>query len=411
MDEFFQETVKKHPRTGPIDMSWSPSLHEISQRLFVDLHWQQLVLNSRSKLSFGYLKRSREEMVQLVLHHPDLARVMAEIIDKGGVNLGNQPAVGPAEARPKNPPKQADLEARARAIAEKMFGETNMHMLGTMGYTFKKIWKKIYESIQVDKAGLEALQDLVKKNQKSSFIYIPTHRSYIDFLIISYIAYACALPLPYIAAGEDFLGILIVRWIFRHSGAFFIRRSFLDGATSVDGYMYLKIYEIYLKTLLCDGQSLEFYIEGTRSRSGKMLHPKTGMLGTITDLHLAKQIPNVYFVPMAINYEKTIEGDLYSNELLGENKIKENFKNLLKSSSRFLGGSVSFGTISVVIRKAINLEEYEQKYVKEVLPGEIARAASGNTTTQPPVNLVVPSTGSVKSNPTAISVGAGALIP
>ena len=83
----------------------------------------------------------------------------------------------------------------------------------------------------------------------------------------------------------------------------------------------MKIFD-YVRTLLCDGQSLEYYCEGTRSRSGKMLHPKTGMLTTITDLYQARQVPNVLFVPVAINYEMTIESTMYSDELLGENKIK-----------------------------------------------------------------------------------------
>lgn len=141
-----------------------------------------------------------------------------------------------------------------------------------------------------------------------------------------------------------------------------------------------------------------------------MLHPKTGMLSTITNLHLTKQIPNVFFVPISVNYEKTIEGDLYSNELLGENKIKENFKNLLKSSSKFLGGSVNFGTISVVIRKAIDLQEFTNTYAKEMMPIEQARRDSnlnnnGTTNVNGP-NFGVPFTNSVKTNPTAINVAA-----
>lgn len=109
-----------------------------------------------------------------------------------------------------------------------------------------------------------------------------------------------------------------MRWIFRNSGAFFIRRSFLDNSGSVDGYLYMKIFQLYVRTLLCDGQSLEFFLEGTRSRSGKMLHPKTGMLTTITDLYQARQVPYAILAPVAI-YEMTIESTMYSDELLGEN--------------------------------------------------------------------------------------------
>ena len=451
-------------------MSFSPSLHEVSQRLFADLHWHHRLLNSRAKLSFGHLKRSKEEMVYLICNHPELTRLMQEMVEKGGVSSsmiaaanqsatglgddnassGTSPSSAPAAGAsapsaassggskgPKAPVKLSDLESKVKGICEKMFGETNLHMLGTLAHGFRKIWRKIYESIQIEKDGLEYLQNYTAANQKTSLVYIPTHRSYIDFLIISYICYSCSLPVPYIASGEDFLGILLVRWMFRNSGAFFIRRSFLDGIGTIEGQLYLKIFELYLKTLLCDGQSLEFYIEGTRSRSGKMLHPKTGMLTVITELYQSHRIPNVLFVPITINYEKTIEGDLYSNELLGGTKIKENFKNLLSSCTKFLGGSTKFGTISVVIRKPINLETFIASYNKDVLPGEIARqqqiAANPNAHNNTPASLLSgysasgsaislaathaasssssSSSAPLKSNPTAITVAASPLVP
>jgi len=385
-EEFIDAQAAKYPPTGPCDMSFSPSLHEFSQRLFVDLHWEHRVLNAREKLSYGLLKRSKEEYTNLILNHPELQIIMKEIVDKNGVGLGRNGSGAGGEgtegAAPAAAPKKgktikmSDLEVRAREMCEKMFGETQLGMISSVAYAFRKVWRKLYNSIQVEKAGLERLQELARNMPKQSLVYIPTHRSYIDFLIISYICFDAGLPIPFIAAGEDFLGILIVRYIFRHSGAFFIRRSFLDGANSVDGYLYMHIFQLYVRTLLCDGQSMEFYIEGTRSRSGKMLHPKTGMLQTITDMVLQKKTPNVAFVPISINYEKTIEGDLYSNELLGENKIKESFKNLLRSSTKFVTNNNKFGTISVVFQEPIDLQTYVAKYVKEELPKEQARVAT-----------------------------------
>jgi glycerone phosphate O-acyltransferase len=76
------------------------------------------------------------------------------------------------------------------------------------------------------------------------------------------------------------LGILLVRWLFRKSGAFFLRRSFLGSSDQ----LYSIIFREYVQRILTDGQSLEFFIEGTRSRSGKMLHPKMGLLSIITGM-------------------------------------------------------------------------------------------------------------------------------
>jgi glycerol-3-phosphate O-acyltransferase len=75
--------------------------------------------------------------------------------------------------------------------------------------------------------------------------------------------------------------MLLVRWLFRKSGAFFLRRSYADGSD----ILYATIFREYVQRILCDGQSLEFFIEGTRSRSGKMLHPKFGLLSIITGNH------------------------------------------------------------------------------------------------------------------------------
>ena len=152
-------------------------------------------------------------------------------------------------------------------------------------------------------------------------VFIPTHRSYVDFLVLSFVCFVCGIPIPYIAAGEDFLGIAGVRSVLRYSGAFFLKRSFLQGDA-----LYTAIFSEYVKHLLGDQQSIEFFIEGTRSRSGKMLHPKTGLLSIMTDSFYDRRVEDLQFVPIAINYEKTIEADLYSSELLGESKIKESLE-------------------------------------------------------------------------------------
>lgn len=173
-----------------------------------------------------------------------------------------------------------EAQLRAGHIATKMFGDTDLPVVGGVGVLLRKVWRRIYDSIKIDTTHLEKIRTIAKNN--GPVIFIPTHRSYMDFLIVSFICFVCRLPMPYIAAGEDFLGILFVRWLFRKSGAFFLRRSFLGN----DDELYSAIFKEYVSQLLCDGQSLEFFIEGTRSRSGKLLHPKMGLLSIITDAAL-----------------------------------------------------------------------------------------------------------------------------
>ncbi len=162
---------------------------------------------------------------------------------------------------------QQRAENRARKIVENMFGQTNDNVINSLAWFFRKVWRRVYEGVHV---ALNNLSKVLEAAGKGPIVFIPTHRSYIDFLIVSYLSMMLKLPLPHIAAGEDFLGIFFVRWLFRNSGAFFIRRTFAHDS------LYTAILQKYVELLLANGQSLEFFIEGTRSRTGKMLHPKMG---------------------------------------------------------------------------------------------------------------------------------------
>jgi glycerol-3-phosphate O-acyltransferase len=132
-----------------------------------------------------------------------------------------------------------------------------------------EVYKNLYDAVIVDELGLKRLRDMrVTAGKLTPLVLIPTHRSYIDFLMLSFLLFAYELPLPQIAAGDDFLDMAGVNWIFRHSGAFFLKRSFRNDL------LYRSIFEEYVQQLLLHGHTLEFFIEGTRSRTGKNLPPK-----------------------------------------------------------------------------------------------------------------------------------------
>lgn len=78
----------------------------------------------------------------------------------------------------------------------------------------RKVWRRIYHGIHVEEKGLENVRKVLGNGP---IILVPTHRSYVDFLIVSYIFFEYDLPLPHIAAGEDFLAVMFVNWIFRNS--------------------------------------------------------------------------------------------------------------------------------------------------------------------------------------------------
>ena len=80
---------------------------------------------------------------------------------------------------------------------------------------------------------------------------------------------------------------------------------------------------------------MQFFIEGTRSRTGKCLHPKLGMLSMITDTFYDKEIPEAHFIPVTLNYERVMEGETFPQQLLGEEKVKESVGRLLRASTVF----------------------------------------------------------------------------
>lgn len=77
---------------------------------------------------------------------------------------------------------------------------------------------------------------------------------------------------------------------------------------------------------------LEFFVEGTRSRTGKILAPKFGLLGIVVDTVVENKLNDATLIPLTINYERVLEADTYPMELLGENKVKESILRLIKAT-------------------------------------------------------------------------------
>jgi len=238
------------------------------------------------------------------------------------------------------------INTRANSVLDRMAHTLRLPVVRALGWFLRKVWKRIYSGIHVDEKGIENFRKILGNGP---VLLIPTHRSYIDFLLISYLFFEYDLPMPHIAAGEDFLGILFVNWIFRNSGAFFLRRSF-KGDT-----LYIALFTEYVQRLICDWSPIEFFIEGKRSRTGKSLHPKFGLLSIALEPFLNRKVPDVTVIPISITYEKILEAELYSGEMMGEKKIKESLEGLLKASKIL---KMNFGRINVVFNDPISVKSY-----------------------------------------------------
>uniref|UniRef100_A0A673CK81 Si:ch73-21k16.5 n=1 Tax=Sphaeramia orbicularis TaxID=375764 RepID=A0A673CK81_9TELE len=212
----------------------------------------------------------------------------------------------------------------ARVILEEMSQNLQLGFIRLMGYTLTKVFKRLFTSIYVNMEGLSMLQQAV---QDSPVILMPNHRSYVDFLIISYVLFTYDIPIPVIAAGIPLAGMKIVGEILRRSGAFFIRRAI--GSDK----LYWAVLSEYVRTIVRMGFApLEFYVEGLRSRTLKSLTPKLGMMHMVLEPYFKGEVYDITLVPISISYDRVLEESLLAHELLGVPKPKESTTGLLKAS-------------------------------------------------------------------------------
>jgi glycerol-3-phosphate O-acyltransferase len=129
--------------------------------------------------------------------------------------------------------------------------------------------------------------------------------------------------------------------VLRRGGAFFIRRSFQGDA------LYAAVFRGYFRTILARGFPVEYFVEGTRSRTGRLLTPKLGMLTMTAEAFLVDPARSIVFVPVYFGYEKLLEGQSFVGELRGQRKRKETLTGFLRSlkalRGRFGRVQVSFG--------------------------------------------------------------------
>uniref|UniRef100_A0A671P6S8 Dihydroxyacetone phosphate acyltransferase-like n=1 Tax=Sinocyclocheilus anshuiensis TaxID=1608454 RepID=A0A671P6S8_9TELE len=162
--------------------------------------------------------------------------------------------------------------------------------------------------------------------QEYPVILLPNHRSYMDFLVLSYIMFTYDLSIPVIAAGIPLMGMKLIGEMFRRSGAFFIRRAI--GSDK----LYWAVLSEYVRTIVRTGYApLEFYVEGLRSRTLKSLTPKLGMLHMVLEPFFKGEVFDISLVPISISYERLLEESLLAHELLGVPKPKETTGALLKA--------------------------------------------------------------------------------
>ncbi|XP_048105785.1 dihydroxyacetone phosphate acyltransferase-like isoform X1 [Alosa alosa] len=215
------------------------------------------------------------------------------------------------------------IREEAAGILEEMSHNLQLSFIRLLGYTLSKVFKRVFRRILVNEEGLNKLQQAI---QEYPVILMPNHRSYVDFLVLSYVLFTYDLSIPVIAAGIPLMGMKLIGEILRRSGAFFIRRAI--GSDK----LYWAVLSEYVKTIVRTGSApLEFYVEGLRSRTLKSLNPKLGMMHMVLEPFFKGEVYDICLVPISISYDRVLEESLLAHELLGVPKPKESTTGLLKA--------------------------------------------------------------------------------
>lgn len=221
------------------------------------------------------------------------------------------------EAQRENLPL-AKAEAQALRYGNEIASDYTYTAIRFLEVVLSWFWNKIYDGIKVNH--IEQVQGIAPGNE---VIYVPCHRSHIDYLLLSYLLFRNGLTPPHVAAGIN-LNMPLVGNLLRRGGAFFMRRTFKGNP------LYTAVFNEYLHTLYTKGFPVEYFVEGGRSRTGRMLQPRTGMLAITLRSFLRSSRTPIVFVPVYIGYERVLEGRTYLGELRGASKKKESIFDIFK---------------------------------------------------------------------------------
>ena len=237
---------------------------------------------------------------------------------------------------------QEKAAAAARGHANEIAANYSYGLVRIGSFLLTWFWNRIYDGVEV-----RHFRDFKRQAPDYELIYVPCHRSHIDYMLLSYILYHRGFVPPHIAAGLN-LNLPLLGRILRKGGAFFLRRSFRSNK------LYSAVFHEYFAQIMSNGTAIEYFIEGTRSRTGRLLQPKGGMLSMTVRSYLKTRSRPVMFQPIYIGYEKLTEGKSYIAELSGKRKKKESWGDLLRAR-RLL--KQRFGKVHVSFSDPIFLDD------------------------------------------------------
>ena len=252
--------------------------------------------------------------------------------------------------------RRTEIEASLQEVALELTDgmickmESKRFIRGAYYLCTQLLTRAYHQGIHVSSEEVLRLRSVAEQaaRNKHSIVFLPCHRSHVDYVSLQLICYRLGIALPTVVAGDN-LNFPVIGSFLQHAGAMWIRRSFGDDA------LYTTLVQSYIDTLLQNGYNFECFIEGGRSRTGKLLSPKFGILSFLLDSVLSSRVNDAIICPVSTQYDKVIETESYISELLGQPKPKENLQDFLSASSVL---SLRLGRVDVRFHEPWSLRDF-----------------------------------------------------
>jgi len=301
----------------------------------------------RSLRKVSRILRVHFQRVRSAAIGPDLSH-RRTVID----SLLRSPPVREAIKEQANKEKISEYKAwkQGRKYAFEIAANYSYAFVRLASFALTWFWNRIYDGVE-----LQHFRQFQEQAPNYEIIYVPCHRSHIDYLLVSYFIYHNGLVPPHVAAGVN-LNLPILGRFLRKGGAFFLRRSFRSQK------LYSAVFHEYLARILSNGTAIEYFIEGTRSRTGRLLQPKGGMLSMTVRSYLGAPVRPVMFQPIYVGYERLVEGNSYTAELSGQKKKSESLGDLFKVFGVL---KQRYGKVHVSFAEPVFLDDLLDRYDPE----------------------------------------------
>lgn len=235
------------------------------------------------------------------------------------------------------------VEQDARQYAFEIAADLSYPFIRATEIALRYLWQKMFTGLVM--RGVERIHRIGPAHE---IIYMPSHRSHIDYLLLGQSLYSEGYVAPHTAAGIN-LNFWPVGGVLRKVGAFYIRRTFSGNK------LYAGVFSEYVHHLVTSGFPLKFFPEGGRSRTGRLLPPKTGFLSMVVQSFLRNWERPIALLPIFLGYDRVWEAKTYVDESRGKKKRSESFGQLLSAAGDL---RKTFGSAYVSCGEPLELGEF-----------------------------------------------------